>query len=314
MSFHPDPFSEQVATAVSRIRPAVVHVRMRYPREDGITVGSGVLIDGYHVVTVVRGQGTPRDVMVQTADGQKYGASVVGADPLYFLLLLRLDRRVSVELAGFGRADRLAPGQLAIGVGSPFGVEHNVTLGVITGADRTVYRPERLPVDGLIITDAAIHPGNNGGALAWLNGEFIGLCGIPWTETLGLAVQVDVIGRIAHQLIEYGYATHPWLGFSGDPEFIDPQLVQLFKLPVDRGLAVSVVAPGGPGERAGVRELDLVVRVEDRPVNGGVGMIRKVLAAHRPGETVPVTVLRGAELVELKLPVEEMPRLKPLNQ
>lgn len=309
----PDEWSQRITDAVARLRPAVVHVRIQYPDEDGVTVGSGVLVDNYHVVTVVRGTGKPREITVVTHDGRRHGATVVGADPLYFLLVLRLDKRVEWEPPSLARSDQLKPGQLVVAVGTPFGIDHNVAVGVISGAERTIYRPERFPVDGLVITDAAIHPGNNGGALGWLNGELVGINGIPMSEHLGLAVQADVAARVANQIIEYGAATHPWLGFSGEPEVIDPKLVELMQLPVDRGVVVAYVAPGGPGERAGIRELDMVVRVEDKPVAGGVGAIRKALAGFRPGQSASLTVLRGGELVDLRMPVEEMPRLRPLN-
>ena len=118
--------------------------------------------------------------------------------------------------------------------------------------------------------------------------------------------------RVASQIIDYGYAVHPWLGFSGEVDVIDDIWVEMLNLPTDRGLVVQHVAADGPGRRAGVREMDMIMAVNDRQPVLSTGMIRKVLSARRYGDRVPLTVLRQGELIELHLPVEEMPGLDKL--
>lgn len=296
---------EVAATA----RSAVVHVRTLDRPPDQYTLGSGVVLDHRHVLTTAQiVSGDEREISVWTASGRRYDATLVAVDPLYFLSVLEVDGHLPEPLP-IAPTDQVQPGDPVLAVGNALPHDVNVTAGVVSGVDRTIYRPERMPVDGLLVTDAAIHPGNVGGALVRLDGKLTGICGLPWQHGLSLAVHADVAWRVAHQIIDYGQAVHPWLGFSGEPEVIDRTVAELFGLPFDRGVLVTHVTPGGPGERAGVRVHDLVVRVKDRPVTS-LGNIRKILALHRHGERVPVTLLRGGERVELELEVEEIPRLR----
>lgn len=302
-----DPWSEAIMAAMDSVRPAVVNVQAVTPSDNSVALGSGVVVDYYHVVTTAQIAAKDDEVTVTTADGKRYGATVLGLDPLYFLAVLKTDRRLQVELPTFCKPDQIRPGQVVVAVGNAFG-DYNVTTGVVSAADRTIYRPERFPVDGLVITDAAVHPGNVGGALARLDGQIVGLAGIPWSQGLGLAVEGEVVARVANQIIDYGEATHPWLGFSGQQQVVEKVMADLFSLPSDRGLLVSHVADSGPGNKAGVEEGDLILSCQGRPVST-VGHIRRVMSLRQPGETVTLTVFRGSEMVELQIPVEQMPRL-----
>lgn len=305
-----DYLSKTITEVVAGIRPSVVHVRATAEDGDTASMGSGVIIDHAHVVTNAQiVSGDEKEIMVRAANGRKYRATIVGVDPLYFLTVLEIDGWLDVTPPNIASARHVLPGQAVVAVGNALGHDYNVTFGVVTSVDRTVYRPERLPVDGLIISDASFHPGNTGGALVRLDGTLLGVVGIPWQHGLGLSIHADVVWRLASQVIDYGQATHPWLGFSGEPEVIDEALVDLFALDVRRGVIVAHIAGGGPGEKAGVMVDDLVVRIKDDAVKN-LGSIRQVLAAHRHGETVSLTVLRNGELVELGFPVTEMPRLR----
>lgn len=306
-----DNWSNAIIRALDIAKASVVHVSATDQESGSVAFGSGLVIDHRTVITSAQIAEAGHQISVTDAEGRKYGAECIGSDPLYFLSILHLDERFGLELAPFGKVAQLSVGQPVIAVGSPFGMEHTVTSGVISSVDRTIYRPERYPVDGLIVVDAAIHPGNMSGALANLDGEIIGLNGIPWMHGLSLAVQIDIARLIANQLIEYGIASHPWLGFSGQLEVVKQSLVELFQLPVDRGVVVSHVAKDGPGERAGIQAFDMCVRVDGAPVSS-VGSIRQVLSRHRPGDLVPVTLLRGGELLDVELVVENMPGLDRL--
>lgn len=304
-----DPWSQTIIAALKAVRPLVLHVVASDADESVLSFGSGLALDHYHVVTTAQvvPEGQTR-IQVVGADRRTYAAEVVGRDPLYFLVVLRVDRRLHMQWLPWGNSDELQSGQLAVAVGNPLGIDHTVSLGLISAADRSVYRPERFPVDGLIVTDAALHAGNLGGALADLQGQVVGVVGVSWAAGVGYAVQGNVAARIANQLIEFGQASHPWLGFSGRPEMIEPAVVELLSLPVGDGLLVTHVADGGPGDRAGVRPMDLVVRVRERPV-ATVSDVRKALSLQRPGAEVPLVVFRGGDLLELTMPVEQMPGL-----
>jgi serine protease Do len=302
-----DPWSRAIVDAVEAISPYVAHVSATNAKEGREVVGSGFAIDAYHVITHAPFAAPDSEIRVQVG-GRKLAATPVGTDPLYFLAVLRCDARIGLPPVPYVDAEGVRIGQVVLALGDPYGTEHTVTHGVVSAVDRTVYRPERIPVDGLIVTDAPIHPGNVGGPLVTLDGRVVGCNGMPFANGLSLAVQADVIMRLANQIIEFGSATHPWLGFSGQPELIDPALVALFNLPANRGVVVSHVAEGGPGERAGVRPFDMVVRVDGKPVHH-LGFIRRVLAARRRGDHGRLTVLRDGQLIDLDIPVEEIPRL-----
>lgn len=293
--------------AMDKVRPAVVNVQAVTPSDGSLTLGSGIVVDYYHVVTTAQIAAKDDEITVASADGKRYGAAVVGIDPLYFLAVLKTDRRLQVEPPAFCRPDQIHAGQVVVAVGNAFG-EYSVTTGVVTASDRTIYRPERFPVDGLVITDAAVHPGNVGGALAWLDGQIVGLAGIPWSQGLGLAVEAEVMARVANQIIDFGEATHPWLGFSGQQEIVDKMMVNLLSLPADRGLLVAHVADDGPGRRAGIEAGDLILSCQGKPV-GSVGQIRRIMSLRQPGEYATLAVFRGSEMMELQIPVEQMPRL-----
>lgn len=303
-----DPLSHQITGAMDAVRPYVVHVAALDRKQNSMTLGTGLVLDNYHVLTSGQIAGVGDEVTVRTADGRKFGASCLAVDPLYFLSVLRLDGRWPGDPPPLTPDAEIRPGRACLAIGFALGVEQTASLGIVSARDHTLYRPERYPVDGLIITDAAIHPGNTGGPLIDLEGRFMGINGVPWIQGLNLALRFEQAARVANQIIEYGRATHPWLGFSGQPEVIDPTLVSLLGLPVDRGVVVQHVHPEGPARRAGIEVMDMVVRVAGRPALH-VGQLRQVLAVHRPGQTVPVTVLRGGDLVDLDFPVENIPGL-----
>lgn len=303
-----DAWSEANARAIERVRPALVHIMAKDAKDGTIALGSATAIDHYHVVANAQFGDPSDEVSITTAEGRKHTARPIAADPLYFLAVLRVEGRLEVPGTPITDPDTIRPGRWVLALGDPFGQGVSVTAGVVASADRTIYRPERLPVDGLIVTDASIHPGNMGGPLITLDGEIAGVNGIAWANGLGLAVQAETVWRLANQIIEYGEATHPWLGFGGEPEIVDEALVKVLGLPVDRGVAVHYVAKDGPGVKAGIEPLDLVVRVDGRAV-GNLGAIRRMLSRFRPGEAAKITVLRGGDLLDLSIPVENMPRL-----
>jgi len=305
-----DPWSQMLVAAVETVSPRVVSVSAVDPRQTQAAFGTGVCIDGRHVLTHSPLY-TPGDgLSVVFQDGQRFEAEVAAADALYYLALLRLHGEVDLGPPEAVPEKDLRAGLLVAAMGNQFGSECGVTLGTVSAPDRTIYRPERFPVDGLILTDAAIHLGNIGGPLITLEGQLVGINAIPYVNGLNLCVQAEVILRLVAQMLQYGRATHPWLGFSGQTEVMAPAMASLLELPVRRGIAVADVTPGGPGERAGVRPFDMVVRLDDRPVDT-LGGVRRGLAGRRPGEAGVLTVLRGSDLRDLQMPVEEMPRLAP---
>lgn len=292
-----------------------MHVSARTPKTGQLALGTGIMLDHYHIITSAQVVAMEDEVTVKAWDGKRRQATCIGIDPLYFLAILKLEDRLPIEPPVYAPEGTAPPGLLVFSVGNAMGLEHTVATGVISSSDRTVYRPPHtrdtgnFPVDGLIITNAAVHPGNTGGPLVDLEGRVVGINGLAWQGGMNLALQASVAARVASQIIDYGYAIHPYLGFSGEPDVIDRMWVDLFSLPTDRGLVVHYVAAKGPGDRAGLQEMDMVMSVDGRQPVSTVGYVRKVLATRRHGEWVPITVLRQGEILDLKLPVEEIPRL-----
>lgn len=312
-----DPWSSALLSALDKVRPAVVHIYASTPKTGQVALGTGVVLDHYHIITSAQVVAMDDEVTIKTADGKRRPAECVGIDPLYFLAILKVEERLPVEPPTFAPAGTAPVGLHVFSVGYALGYEHTAASGIISSSERTIYRPRakgrgNLPVDGLLITNAAIHPGNAGGPLVDLEGRVVGINGLPWQGGMYLALQASVAARVASQIIDYGYAVHPWLGFSGEVDVIDTIWVDMLNLPTDRGLVVQYVQPNGPGQRAGIQEMDMVMAVDGRqPVTHG-GSIRKILASRKYGDRVPVTLLRQGELMEMHLPVEEIPGLRDL--
>ncbi len=310
-----DPWSTALISALDKVRSAIVHVNARTPKTNQVALGTGVVLDHYHVITSAQVVAIDDEITIKTADGKRRRATCLGIDPLYFQAILKVEERMPVDIPVFAPDGTAPPGLFVFAVGYAMGQEHTVSAGVISSGDRTVYRPPHtretgnFPVDGLIITNAPIHPGNTGGPLVDLEGRIVGINGLAWQGGMYLALQASVAARVASQIIDHGFAVHPYLGFSGDPDVIERMWVDLFSLPIDRGVVVQFVAPDGPGQRAGLQEMDMVMAVDGRQPVSNVGFIRKILAARRHGERVPLTVLRQGEIIQLQISVEEMPKL-----
>lgn len=304
-----DQWSRTLMAALDKIRPAVCQVIASSGDGREQVFGTGVMLDNYHIITSAPVIGRRSQVRIKAVDGKKYDATCIGIDPLYYVAVLRVQNRLPFDLPIYAPEGSAPVGLHVFAVGYALGQEHSVTTGVISSAERTVYRPERFPVDGLIITNAQIHPGNAGGPLCDLEGRVVGINGIPWQGGMCLALQAPVAARVGNQIIEYGDAVHPWLGFSGEVEVIDQTWVDLFDLPANTGVVIQYVNPSGPAARAGLQEMDMVMGVDGKIPVRSVGAIRKALSWYRPGTEVSMTVLRDGQLMEVRMPVDEMPHL-----
>jgi S1-C subfamily serine protease len=314
-----DPWSTALIAALDKVRPAVVHVDARTPRTNQIALGTGVILDHYHIITSAQIVAMDDQITVKTADGKRRPATCIGIDPLYFLAILKVEERLPYGPPVFAPGGTSPVGLHVFAVGYALGQEHTVSTGVISSSDRTIYRPGQdqetgnYPVDGLMIVSSAIHPGNTGGPLCDLEGRVVGINGLQWQGGMSLALQASVAARVTSQIIDHGSAVHPWLGFSGEGDVIDQIWVSLFSLPIDRGVLVQYVAATGPAQRAGLEVRDMVLAVDGRQPVNNVGFIRKVLSSHYHGAKVPLTVLRQGEVIQLEITVEEIPHLSDLR-
>jgi S1-C subfamily serine protease len=317
------PADEPVAQVASQVGPSVVQVNVDVTQntpfgpqsEEGI--GSGVIYrdDGYIVTNnhVVEGA---TELNVAFADGTTEPAQVVGRDPRTEMAVIRVDRN-DLPAAKFNEDEDLVVGQLAVAIGSPSGFESTVTAGVISGIGRefpaefTGGDPAATSaLTDLIQTDAAISPGNSGGALADRDGEVIGInvAYLPPSDTgavnIGFAIPSDTAASVADQLIETGKVSSAYLGVVTTD--LSPEDAERFGLPVESGAIVGQVEPGSGADAAGVRRGDIIVRLGDEPIDNA-GDLFGALRDYQPGDTVELTVVRDGEELTLDVTLGERP-------
>ena len=316
------PADEPVALVASKVGPSVVQVNVRavqrtpFGTRRGQGIGSGVIYrpNGYiitnnHVVEDATG------VNVAFADGTTERASVVGTDPNTEIAVLKVNRG-NLPAAAFNQNTPIV-GQLAVAIGSPSGFASTVTSGIVSGVGREFPREltgggsaARALVD-LIQTDAAISPGNSGGALADRDGRIIGInvAYLPpqqtGAENLGFAIPSDTAVSVADQLIDTGKVSTAYLGvFTTD---LSPEDASRFDLPVDSGALVEQVVPGSAAADAGVRKGDIITGLGDAKVES-YGDLLGALRDYQPGDTVILTVFRNGDKTNLEVTLGEKSR------
>ena len=317
----PIPADEPVARVASRVGPSVVQINVSgvqktpFGRQKEEGIGSGVIYrsDGYIITNnhVVEGS---RDVEVAFADGTTERGKVVGTDPTTDIAVIKADR-TGLPAASFASGDPIV-GQMAVAVGSPSGFESTVTSGIISGTGREIPAQytggmqDNSLVD-LIQTDAAISPGNSGGALADREGRVIGINvaylppGETGAENIGFAIPSDTAVSVADQIIKNGEAVHPYLGvYLSD---LSPETASRFGSPVDSGALVEKVQPGSPADSAGIQRGDVVISAGSEDIRSS-GDLVSALRNYQPGDTVGLTVLRNGEKSRLQVHLAQSPQ------
>ncbi len=299
-----DTYSRIVSKVAERILPSVVSVRVRTPRNAGsgsavVFTDDGFLLTSAHVVTSADAG------MAEFSDGTEARFDVVGADPLSDLAVLR-SRTTAAPPVELGDADRLRIGQLVVAVGNPLGLAGSVTAGVVSALGRSLPahdgRHIRL-IDDVIQTDAALNPGNSGGALADPAGRVIGINTAIAGYGLGLAVPVNPTTRwIISELMSHGRVRRAWLGVAGVPVPLPPAVAA--RLDQRKGLRLVEVVPGSPAAHAGLYLGDILVSAGGRPVQGARD-IQRLMLGPAIGTRVAATVLRrGAYVDVVAVPTE----------
>jgi len=306
-----DAYSQVVTTVAERLSPSVANLRVSRRVRGGRRLdgaGSGVVItpDGFmltsaHVVERTDGAGQASFI-----DGRELAFEIVGSDPLSDLAVLRLDTP-EVSPAELGDAAGLRVGQLVVAIGNPQGFAGSVTAGVVSALGRSLpvrsRRHFRL-VENVIQTDAALNPGNSGGALADGQGRVIGINTAVAGVGLGLAVPIDATTRrIVGALMSEGRFRRAYIGIAGGSRPLPPRLAARF----GRVTAVEIVevAEGSPAAQAGLRPEDLIVAL-DGVVVEGVDDLQRLMVGELIDSTATATVIRNGEQLELPLRPEEL--------
>jgi serine protease Do len=279
-----------------RLSPSVANLRVARGRREG--GGSGVVItpDGFVLTSAHVVEGAGRGV-ASFVDGRELAVEVVGTDPLSDLAVLRIDSN-GLTAAELGDAESLQVGQLVVAIGNPNGFAGSVTAGVVSALGRSL--PTRSGsatriVENVIQTDAALNPGNSGGALADGSGRVVGINTAVAGVGLGLAVPInETTRRIVAALMTEGRVRRAYIGIAGGPRPLPPRLSAA--LGRRTGIEVVEVVQGSPADRAGLRAEDLIVEVDGQAV-AGVDDLQRLMAAELIGRAVTLRVLRrGGEL------------------
>jgi S1-C subfamily serine protease len=292
-----DAYSAIVTSVAARLTPRVAALRIR--ADGGESSGSAVVLTREsHLVTNAHVVGTAAGGTAEFADGTEARFEVVGRDPLSDLAVVRADREVP-DPPEYGDADTLLVGSLVVAVGNPLGLAGTVTAGVVSALGRSMPARTRTAarlIEDVIQTDAALNPGNSGGALVDSRGRVVGISTAVAGVGLGLAVPVNATThRIIHALMHDGRVRRAYLGLVSTPARLTP--VQAERLGQRRALRVVEVVEHSPAATSGLHAGDLVLAVDGVPL-GDAQSLQKRLFADAIGARMEITVLRNGALVD----------------
>jgi S1-C subfamily serine protease len=302
-----DAYSRVVTTVAESVSPSVANLRLSR-RGRTVGAGSGVVItpDGFLLTSAHVVEGGAGRVRGSFTDGRELTLRIVGADPLSDLAVLRAAEPAPAP-APLGDAAALRVGQLVVAIGNPHGFASSVTAGVVSALGRSL--PTRAGrtmrvVDDVIQTDAALNPGNSGGALVDGHGRVVGINTAVAGIGLGLAVPVNTTTRqVIAALMRDGRVRRAWIGIAGGARPLPPAVAAA--LGRKRGLEVVEVIADSPADHAGVRPEDLVVGVGDEPV-GGVDDLQRLLTAETIDRPVELAIVRSGTHRTLALTPREL--------
>ena len=270
---------------------------VRTPK-DQVGMGSGVIIskDGYIVTNnhVIEGAD---EIEITTYDNELFKARLVGTDPATDIALLKVDAD-SLPIIPMGNSDDLRLGEWVLAIGSPYDLRSTITAGIVSAKGRSLPNYDgKFRVESFIQTDAAVNPGNSGGALVNANGELVGIntsiVSLTGSYTgYSFAVPVSIVSKIVDDLINFGEVKRAMLGIS--MQNITEAVKQHYNLPTSDGVLVVEVAPNSPAESSGIKVGDIITEIDARAISTGAN-VQELVNMHRPGEEMLVTILRDGD-------------------
>jgi S1-C subfamily serine protease len=306
-----DAYSQIVVRVAERLAPSVANLRVtRRSRAGRVPAGAGSAValtpDGFLLTSAHVVSGPGRSGRAAFVDGQELSFDVVGLDRLSDLAVLRVQDGELVP-AELGEAAGLRVGQLVVAIGNPHGFAGSVTAGVVSALGRSL--PARAGtavrfIDNVIQTDAALNPGNSGGALSDSQGRVVGINTAVAGVGLGLAVPINAATRqIVADLMRSGRVRRAYIGIAGGPRPLPPHA--RVRLGRDAGLEVVNVAPGGPAQRAGLRAEDLIVGIDDVAVERADD-VQRLMNETAIGRPMRVSLLRSGRWLDMEIVPSEL--------
>ena len=277
------------------------------------SLGSGVIVNadekGGYVLTNDHVVANTRDIKLSLGDGRVLPAKVVGSDPETDLAVLRVEG-AGLKAITLGQSDKSQVGDVVLAIGDPFGVGQTVTMGIISALGRNRLGVNRY--ENFIQTDAAINPGNSGGALVDMNGNLLGINSVIYSRSggslgIGFAIPVSMAKDVMEQIIRDGAVTRGFVGIS--PQDVTTELALSLKIGAARGSLVSSVNRGSPAEKAGMKTGDVIVSINDKPIQDSVAAMAAI-AALKPGDTAKFGVIRNQKDTSLNIEVGKRPRVQ----
>jgi len=308
-----DAYSNAVIDVPDRVGPAVVRVetgpKVKTPRERG-GLGSGIVIspDGL-VLTNSHVVGTAKEIRLRDIEGIVTDARVLGVDPDTDLALLRADGARDLRYASLGNSKSLRRGQLVVAIGNPLGFESTVTAGVVSALGRSIRSVSGRTIEDVIQTDAALNPGNSGGALVSSRAEVIGIntAIIAGAQGICFAVASNTAQFVLSEIIRHGYVRRAYIGVAGQTAPVPRRHAVLAGVDNAMGALLAQIEPDGPAAKAGLLPGDVVIRLDGVGIHGVDDLIR-ALDRDRIGRTLDMEVLRLGRLRALEIhPVERKP-------
>ncbi len=320
---HLDALQDAFANIAEETKPAVVSLKVKgsiqHPRLEGReppggaiprrSGGSGLIVDprGYILTNHHVIEGADK-IEVILWDNRRLEGEVVGRDPKADLAVIRVKSDEPLPVAKLGNSDKVRIGEWAIAIGSPFGLDQTVTVGVISGTGRSEVGLAQY--ENYIQTDAAINPGNSGGPLLNLRGEVIGINTAVFSQggSIGLAIPITMARRIMKQLIEKGRVVRGYIGVFIQP--ITEEIAEQFGLKGTEGALVSDVMPDTPASKGGIQRGDVIIKFGGRAVER-VSQLQRYAADTTPGAVVALTLIRDKQERVLKVTLGELPEASP---
>jgi S1-C subfamily serine protease len=310
-----DSYSRTITGVVGQVAEAVVHIQVQKPANDPRSretrlmpaSGSGFIIstDGF-VVTNNHVIEMAQDIKVSLADGRTVNAELKGADPSTDIAVLKIDV-TGLKALSFSDSERLQPGQIAIAIGNPLGLQHTVTAGVVSALGRTLRANNGRLIDDIIQTDASLNPGNSGGPLVNSLGQVIGVNTATISSAQGLcfAVSSNLAAFVAGKLIMEGRVKRAYLGIAGQVVNLTGRMIAANRLEKNTGVYVYEVVADQPAYNNEIRTGDIIVSFNGKGV-GTVDELHQLLNAQVIGHPVELDVLRNGHKTTLKVVPGEM--------